>query len=484
MKRLDLTPIATIGVITGLSVGIMSLACGTPAEEDGGNMDSGLTLTTGITTGVDTEDDSAEDTGPKLDAPGGTGVNPGCSTGDVGCTDQIDLLFVIDNSGTMGEEQINLAVNFPLLIEQLENLTDSSGMPVNADVQIMVTTTDFGNPLCTAFKPVGYDPAQGAPLGSGCNSRIGEFTDFDGIDYSEACTTLCPADVAPSDSWVHVVGAEANVPMGAVVEALQCLIPQGVVGCGFESPLENLIQALNPSASWNQEPSPFMRSGADLMIILLTDELDCSVQDYSIMADEGLMNINPNTGFPSPSSAICRNAGVSCDGPDAGGLFTNCGPTSGSGLHDIERYTAYLVDFLVEEQGKEVMMIALTGVPEVLSHAPQPPFEPEVGGIDALLTREWIGFPYPAGDVIPEEWKQGLDGADKIYAFGDLAPGCTVPDAMGRFSQGLPPLRIQAVCQALDTQGSPHCCMESICDTDYEGAMRCLRGMVEVSLAP
>ena len=39
------------------------------------------------------------------------------------------LLFVIDNSGTMGEEQLNLAKNFPLLIDQLQTLEDGHGNP-------------------------------------------------------------------------------------------------------------------------------------------------------------------------------------------------------------------------------------------------------------------------------------------------------------------------------------------------------------------
>src|SRR5262245_64857118 len=121
----------------------------------------------------------SDDTGDKLDACDNT-TQTGCGNTDLGCTDQIDLLFVIDNSGTMAEEQINLARNFPLLIRRLENLTDSSGMPVNADVNIMVTTSDFGNPLCTPFEPDGYDPARGAPISTACTSRLPDFTSLTG----------------------------------------------------------------------------------------------------------------------------------------------------------------------------------------------------------------------------------------------------------------------------------------------------------------
>ena len=103
-------------------------------------------------------------------------ANPGGCNVDFGCTDKIDLLFVIDNSGTMAEEQLNLARNFPRLIERLENLQDAEGNPIHPDVHVLVTTTDMGNPLCTAHQQDGYAPAKGAPSTTGCNARIADFT--------------------------------------------------------------------------------------------------------------------------------------------------------------------------------------------------------------------------------------------------------------------------------------------------------------------
>ncbi|MCH9685189.1 MAG: hypothetical protein K0V04_27385 [Deltaproteobacteria bacterium] len=264
-----------------------------------------------------------------------------------------------------------------------------------------------------------------------------------------------------------------------VVEALQCLVPQGLIGCGYESPLEAMLQAVNPAAPWNPEDdSGFIRASADLAIVLLTDEMDCSVEMFSIMNDTDLMNPDPADGEPRPSSAQCWNAGVGCDGPDQDGIYSNCSPVD-LGLHPIERYTSYLADYL-PRTGKEVMMLALVGVPTVTNHAARPPFEPTAGGIDALLYREWIDGQYPAGDIVPEEAVLGLDAADKTFALG-VGPGCTGEDALGMYSQGQPPPRIQQVCQALDGQGGVHCCMESICDPDFGAAMTCLRGMIETT---
>ncbi|MCA9711315.1 MAG: VWA domain-containing protein, partial [Myxococcales bacterium] len=251
MKRLDLTPI----VMAGLAVGVMSLACTGPGSDDDG--DSMTTLpTTSITIGMTSVAESDE-TGPKLDVGGAGTDSPTCNNGDVGCTDQIDLLFVIDNSGTMGEEQINLARNFPLLISQLENLTDSQGMPVNADVQIMVTTTDFGNPLCDQFEPPGYDPSKGSPVDTSCTTRLQDFTDLIGTtSVEQACTNLCPVAVEPeNDPYIAFSPTEDNIPDTVVptdvdgdgmlespaAQALACIGPQGINGCGYESPLENML---------------------------------------------------------------------------------------------------------------------------------------------------------------------------------------------------------------------------------------------------
>ena len=60
------------------------------------------------------------------------------------------------------------------------------------------------------------------------------------------------------------------------VEALSCIAPQGIDGCGFESPLEAMAQALNPDAAWNTAERPFLRPGGVLAIVILTDEVDCS----------------------------------------------------------------------------------------------------------------------------------------------------------------------------------------------------------------
>jgi hypothetical protein len=65
-----------------------------------------------------------------------SGPGTGCAGDSNNCSGYLDLLFVIDNSGSMGEEQLNLARNMPLLVQQLENLTDDEGNQIDLDTKL------------------------------------------------------------------------------------------------------------------------------------------------------------------------------------------------------------------------------------------------------------------------------------------------------------------------------------------------------------
>ena len=96
-----------------LSLGLLTIVACRDTADDQDQVD---TFPTGPTVTQQDDDDDDDDDGeevfdtlPDDDTPGGDG----CATD--GSCDKIDLLFIIDNSGTMGEEQINLAANFPAL---------------------------------------------------------------------------------------------------------------------------------------------------------------------------------------------------------------------------------------------------------------------------------------------------------------------------------------------------------------------------------
>jgi hypothetical protein len=417
---------------------------------------------------------------------------------------RIDLLFVIDNSAHMGEEQRILGKTAPRLVERLEGLLDGSGRPVNPDVNVMVTTTDFGNPLCfPEFYSEPRDPEKGAPITTNCNDRIARFTwnSSPPETMPEACTDVCPnEDLAPADPFINFSPEGNNVPDapevdidgdgvpdGAVAQTLACIAPVGIDGCGYEQPLENMLQALNPNAQWNLGDSPFLRDDSLIAIVIATNEVDCSVKDYTIMENEEFQEVDPDDGVKRASSAICWNAGVTCDGPDADGIYSDCRSVTEVRLQPVGRYTGYLVDELRENQGRGVVMLAIVGVPHVTAHNPNTPHEPTQGGVFDLVYRTWQDGVYPAGDILPEDAQNGKDAASKQFDYG-IGPGCTGEDGIGGFvGQGLPPVRIKEVCEALnyewgDDYVEPRCCIESICDADHHAAVGCLTGMISVAI--
>jgi hypothetical protein len=490
--------------IAGL-VGVASLA-GACTDDGSSNDNANVTLTFGIETGGPESGDGDGDANTTGCPPGGcldfpeddsSGMVPGCASGDGSCN-QVDLLFVIDNSGTMAEEQANLAANFPLLIDKLQGLTDPQGNLLHPDVNIMVTTSDLGHPECTVFQHEGYEPAQGAPQQVPCINRLSDFTGLGANppSYPEVCQNACPFPIAPADPFIHFEGPNGsitNVPGNDVKGALSCIGPQGINGCGYEAQLEGMLQALNPDATWNTGNKPFLRDGAILAIVHVTDEADCSVrapEGYAYFTKpefNSFWEINPATGTKTQAtSAVCWNAGVDCGQPDGDGVYADCSSIDTGVLHPLTRYLAYLKDHLVAKQNKEVIMLGILGVPLVSAHNPEPPFQPIAGGVHELVYRKWIDGPYPDGDMLPGD---NSTAAEMQFEFG-IGPGCIGEDGMGGFTgQAIPPVRIKEVCESLNQDvGGPNekirCCIESICDTDFSSAINCLTGVIQTVIDP
>ena len=372
-----------------------------------------------------------------------------CEPGRLGCTDRLDVLLVVDNSHTMAHEQAKLARAMPSLVQALQHVIDDADRQL--DVQVMVTTTDVGNPLCDPFAPPGYEPALGTPLGTPCTERLPDFTDPSGtISAPEACLDACPSPIAPEDPFVAFGPMGSNVPDAPPLDvdgdgtldppeaqALACLVPPGINGCGYESPLEAMRQALDPAAAHNQGPRPFLRSDALLSVVIVTDEADCSVADPTLMSDPAVQNVDPETGAPAPSSAICWNAGVECDPPDEDGVYPSCWSRSEPRMHAVEGH----VEFLREDLQRDVMMVQLVGVPEVVEHSIEVPFQPIAGGELELVYRDFVDVPYPGGDIPPTEWAQGIRAAHKRFEIG-IAPGCTAYEDGVVTAQATPPVRL------------------------------------------
>ena len=155
----------------------------------------------------------------------------------------VDLLFVIDDSGSMVQEQANLAREIPQLVRDLASPPDhdGDGAPDWAAVEslrIAVANTDVGT------GSVQYSGSHCVPGGD------------DGMLHG-----------AGIYEWVTGDDPDAfAAQVGSVVENI------GIAGCAFEQQLEAAGRALDRAG-----PSDFPREDALLAVVVVTDEEDCSV---------------------------------------------------------------------------------------------------------------------------------------------------------------------------------------------------------------
>src|SRR5512135_1990238 len=167
-------------------------------------------------------------------------------------TQDLDLLFVIDNTAN-ADEQTVFAANFPQFVAKLDALP--GGRP-NLHIGVVTSTVDIGvqgfGPGCPSPDPNDNGLLQNTPRITGCSPPTGRFI----------------TDIKNS------TGGRTTNYSGTLDQAFSCIAQVGAAGCGFEAPLEAMKRALDGS---RPENAGFLRDDANLVVVLLTDEDDCSV---------------------------------------------------------------------------------------------------------------------------------------------------------------------------------------------------------------
>lgn len=185
----------------------------------------------------------------------GGGVNNG-QGGDgqpaaQGCT-KMDILFVVDNSGSMSEEQTNLAQNFPKFIDVLNAYMTGAGQPL--DYHVGLTTTSL-----TDVSPIPLPIPIPVPPG-----------DDGALRNDASCGMTRP--------WIE--RSDANP-----AQTFSCVAKVGTDGSGQEQPLGAAKLALTDRIA-DGKNGGFLRDDALLAIVVLTDEDDQSVDPASSSSPE------------------------------------------------------------------------------------------------------------------------------------------------------------------------------------------------------
>jgi hypothetical protein len=184
----------------------------------------------------------------------------------------------------------------------------------------------------------------------------------------------------PDGPFIHFDADTNNIVGGdgmgdPVADALSCIGPQGIDGCGMEATLETMLQALDPNKAWNTGGEPFLRVGAVLAVVIVTDEEDCAVKNYEYFDPAKANDPNYNQyweDFPGtpgmkkdPTSAVCWNAGTDCTTPTLDTIYESCVSADKGVLQPTSRYINYLKKVLIKDKKKEVVMLGILGVPPV-----------------------------------------------------------------------------------------------------------------------
>jgi len=226
----------------------------------------------------------------------------------------VDILFVVDNSGSMAEEQDKVAQN----IENFMKMIKKSAEAGKTSYHIGIVTTSVWDKDQTSKEDV----------------RLKE----DGRLLTIKKNSSCEED--PGKRFLENDDNEDVVEL--LKNTIKCI---GVNGAGIERGLDAMKKALSEERL-NNENRGFLRDDAKIMVIVIGDEDDCST---------GLRAYDPTTGDPiqgDPSFTnfpIARIRGKDCIEqsdliPEADYVVDSTGDQKQNKLKPVSDYFNFLVD--------------------------------------------------------------------------------------------------------------------------------------------
>jgi hypothetical protein len=352
----------------------------------------------------------------------------------------VDMLFVIDNSGSMLGEQAILRANFPALMKELKDM--AGGLP---NVHLGVATTDLGTGMfqITYCEEVGGDA--GNLVKGNCLNPTGgkkyiidvEPTDCDiSKDTNNNCLshTCGQTNCAHEPTTTFVLDSLTQCPRcrnysgESLEDVFSCIADLGTMGCGFEQPLEAMYKALEPGNTAN---TGFIRENAFLAILLITDEDDCSASNPQLY-DNTQVDINSTLG--PLTSYRCFEWGITCDinSRTHQGTRVDCKPRDDGAalLHPLSTYIKFLQDL------KDPQMLVVAAIAG--------PVTPTTDGLQMV-----VGLDDQSQPKLQYSCITALDG-------GGAVPGIRIYNLITAFNEG----------EDMGTWA-----YSSICSADYTPAM-------------
>lgn len=377
---------------------------------------------------------------------------------NIGGFEGVDMIVVVDNSGSMAEEQKILATGFFTLINSLVEPVSNQGIASSADdVRVAIVTSDLG--LQYSGKP--------GPVGavSGCDAMgdNGDFQTYSGTPTVTIQDNEIDCDAGggqcPNAQWA-CTGGKCQAPSGDGSAAcpplagtyaeltktngngnlafqVACMAQTGTSGCGLEQQLESAAVGL-------VKHNEFVRENFLLAVLIVSDEEDCSIKDKGL--------------YETPEfKDKVKGLNTACNYPPSND--TNF-------LYGVDRYKELYTT--LKGNPNAVVFAAIVGVPTG-SSSPCQGRGSDIG--NNCLTD-------PAMQLNSQEFTDPV--SDQKY--WHFAPACVRDDVAGDDkveTEARPGRRYVQVAQSFGSQGYVY----SICNKDWGPAMKDIASLIASQLA-
>jgi hypothetical protein len=240
----------------------------------------------------------------------GSGGTAGTNvTGPFGAN--VDLLMMIDNSSSMTEMQEKLYLQLPVFIQSLQSLTT----PPN--LHLAVVSSDMGAPGDSATS---IECTQAGDEGEFQSSPRSNSNLMPPVTCTDNTLSLPPGGLDTNHTYITDADMMPNYTDPSLADVLQCIALLGDMGCGFEHQLASIDRALGADGQLPSTNAGFLRPNAYLVIIILTNEDDCSAPANTTLysLNGGMSNLSNPLG--PIANYRCNQFGHLCTNPASGAI--------------------------------------------------------------------------------------------------------------------------------------------------------------------
>jgi hypothetical protein len=385
---------------------------------------------------------------------------------------QLDLVFMIDNSPSMGPKVAKMNAQFPNLLQALKDPTEG----YYPDLRVAIIDSDLGT---------GGQYASGScgPNESNAQSYYGDAGNFQ-MRGAASC------GVTGDALWLeYTKGQPVNYNSTTdISQVFGCLAGNlGTAGCGLEHQLQAFEFAFASSSSTIPGRSPgqysFLRPTAYLGLVILSDEDDCSAAtndgmfgDWPALRGEspslrcatrahmcnGVNLTNSSPGYPTGAKFEASFAGCApridpCPNPiDGAGSTDTSQPTTCSPLRDFRRIAQEIKTFKSEPE-ERLFVAGIFGWPRNGADG-----KPDMA--NATYKIDLAPNPNTRDTDPPQVWDYWPVCYDPNHL--PKTPGAFDADAWAWGAQG--GLRLSAFIDEFGQNGLKY----SICEPDFSAAMK------------